>query len=255
MQVVILCGGLGTRLGDETELRPKPMVDVGGKPILWHIMKTYSHYGYTDFILCLGYKGDVIRDYFLNYYLRNSDVRVRLGSETVEHLEAFHDERRWTVVLAETGATSLTGERIRRVAKYIEGDRFMVTYGDGLSDVDIAALVEAHKTHGKLATVTGVRPATRFGELRISGDVVTAFVEKPQIESARVSGGYFVFERKVLEYLDEGPLERGPLERLANERQLAVFEHDGYWFAMDTIREKRILEEAWASGNPPWKVW
>lgn len=254
MQVVILCGGLGTRLGDETEVRPKPMIEIGGKPILWHIMKLYSHHGFTDFILCLGYKGDIIRQYFLNYFLMNSDVRVHLGQQTVEPLETFHEERKWTVLLAETGAESLTGERVRRIVPYIQGDRFLLTYGDGLSNVDLRRLVEFHCAHGRLATVTGIRPITRFGELRASGDLVTQFVEKPQLETGRVNGGFFVFERGVVDYLDDGALEGG-VERLAAEGQLAVYRHDGYWYAMDTLRDKKKLEQEWASGCPDWKVW
>ena len=263
MQVVILCGGLGARLAEETEVRPKPMVEIGGKPILWHIMKIYSHYGYHDFILCLGYKGDVIRDFFLNYYARNSDVRVHLGEERVEHLGAFHEEQQWRVVLAETGRDTPTGGRVRRVARYIEGPRFMVTYGDGLADVDVRSLVEFHERAGMLATITGIRPVTRFGELRVDGAAVTAFREKEPLEEGWVNGGFFVFEREVLERLtDESSLGGGAargatevLETLAAQRQLSMYAHRGYWRAMDTLREKRILDEEWASGRAPWKVW
>jgi glucose-1-phosphate cytidylyltransferase len=230
------------------------MVEIGGKPILWHIMKTYSHYGFTDFVLCLGYKGDVIRQYFLNYYLMNSDVRVRLGTNQLEPLEMFHDEREWSVVLAETGADTLTAGRLRQAARYIDG-RFMVTYGDGLSNVDLRALLAFHEAHGKLATVTGILPVTRFGELRVDGDLVKEFIEKPKLSEGRLNGGFFVFERQAINYFDDGPLEREPLMRLARDRQLAVYRHDGYWFAMDTIREKRVLEDEWASGRAPWKVW
>jgi glucose-1-phosphate cytidylyltransferase len=231
------------------------MVEIGGKPILWHIMKIYSHHGFTDFILCLGYRGDVIRQYFLNYYLMNSDVRVRLGTNQLEPLEMFHDERAWSVILAETGADTLTAGRLRQAARYVEGDRFMVSYGDGLSNVDIRALLSFHESHGKVATVTGILPVTRFGELRVDGDLVTEFVEKPKLSEGRLNGGFFVFEREAIKYFDDGPLEREPLMRLARDRQLAVYRHDGYWFAMDTIREKRILEEEWASGRAAWKVW
>jgi len=255
MQVMILCGGLGTRLGDESEVRPKPMVEIGGKPILWHIMKTYSHHGFTDFVLCLGYKGDVIRQYFLNYHLMNSDVRVKLGTNQLEPLEMFHDERDWCVVLAETGPGTLTAGRIRQAARYVDGNRFMVAYGDSLSNVDLRALMAFHNEQGKLATVTGILPVTRFGELRVDGDLVTEFIEKPKLSEGRLNGGFFVFERGVIDYLDDGPLEREPLTRLAKDGQLAVYRHDGYWFAMDTIREKRILEDEWASGRAPWKVW
>jgi glucose-1-phosphate cytidylyltransferase len=255
MQVVILCGGFGTRLADETEVRPKPMVEVGGRPVLWHIMKLFSFHGFTEFVLCLGYKGDVIRDYFLNYFYMHSDVRVQLGEHRIDLLETLHDERSWSVTLVETGAMSLTGERLRRASRYIEGERFLCTYGDCVSNVDVRRLVDFHIAHGRLATVTGIRPVSRFGELRTDGDLVTEFVEKPIFDLGRVNGGYFVFERGVLDRLDEGMLERGPMERLAASGELAVYKHDGYWFAMDTIREKRILEEEWASGRAPWKVW
>jgi glucose-1-phosphate cytidylyltransferase len=256
MEVVILCGGMGTRLAEETEIRPKPMVEIGGKPILWHIMKLYSHHGFTDFILCLGYKGDVIREYFLNYHTLNSDVRVHLGEQRVEHLGTFHEERRWSVLLAETGSQTPTGGRVCRVARYLKGERFMVTYGDGVADVDLRKLVEFHRSHGRLATVTGIRPITRFGELRIDNGFVTEFREKPQLDEGWVNGGFFIFERAVLEYLSEGStLEREPLERLARDGQLAVYKHHGYWRAMDTLREKRALEDDWSSGRPGWKVW
>jgi glucose-1-phosphate cytidylyltransferase len=255
LQVVILCGGLGTRLADETEFRPKPMVEIGGRPIMWHIMKLYSHHGLTDFVLCLGYKGDVIRNYFLNYDLMNSDVRVQLGTRTISPLETFHDEKQWTVTLAETGERTLTAGRIRRAARYVEGPRFMVTYGDCVSNVNVAALLAFHEAHGRLATVTGIRPVNRFGELRLEGDLVSEFREKPQLDEGRVNGGFFVFERAALDYLDDGSLEKAPLERLARDGQLAVYRHDGYWFPMDTMREKRMLEEEWATGNAAWKVW
>ena len=256
MQVVILCGGLGTRIAEESEIRPKPMIDIGGRPILWHIMKTYSHFGFTDFILCLGYRGDVIRDYFMNYGTMNSDVRVHIGERRVEHLESFHDERQWRVTLAETGPLTPTGGRIHRIARYLEGDRFLATYGDGVADTDIQLLLEFHLRVGRLATVTGVRPANRFGELRGEGDLVREFREKPQLEEGWVSGGFFVFERRVLDYLDvDSTLERGPLERLASDGQLALYRHQGYWRAMDTLREKRQLEREWTGGSPRWKVW
>ena len=256
MQAVILCGGLGTRLAEETEIRPKPMIEIGGRPILWHIMKLYSHFGIVDFILCLGYKGDVIREYFLNYSAMNSDVVVSIGDRRVEILEPFHDETRWKIHLAETGGLTQTGGRIHRVARYLEGDEFMVTYGDGVADIDIKALLEFHRKTGKLATVTGVRPPSRFGELRLQGDLVAQFKEKPQLDEGWINGGFFVFRRDALGYL--GPdsiLERDPLERLARDGQLAIYRHTGYWRPMDTMREKRALEEEWASGKPPWKVW
>ncbi len=264
MQVVILCGGVGTRLAEETEVRPKPMVEIGGKPILWHIMKIYSHFGFHDFVLCLGYKGDVIRDYFLNYYARNSDVRVHLGSEKIEHLAVLHDEPKWTVVLAETGEDTPTGGRVKRVSRYIEGDRFLCTYGDGLGNVDVPALVAGHEKGRRLATVTAIRPVTRFGRLRVDGERVREFREKQPLAEGWVNGGYFVFERGVLDHLtDDSTIGGGAtrdaqhdvLERLADMGQLTAFRHEGYWQAMDTLREKRQLEAEWSSGRPGWKVW
>jgi len=256
MQVVILCGGLGTRLAEETELRPKPMVEIGGRPILWHIMKLYSHYGFTDFVLCLGYKGNVVRDYFLNYVAMNSDVRVTLGDGGVERLEAFHEESRWSVLLAETGPLTPTGGRLRRAARYLQGNRFMATYGDGLADVNLRKLLDFHESCGRLATVTGVRPANRFGELRAEGDLVQQFREKPQLDDGWVNGGFFVFENAVLDRLrEDSVLEREPLAELASDGQLALFKHEGYWRPMDTPREKRELEQEWASDRPAWRVW
>jgi glucose-1-phosphate cytidylyltransferase len=232
------------------------MVEIGGKPILWHIMKLYSHFGIADFILCLGYKGNVIRDYFLNYSTMNSDVIVHVGERRVEHLEPFHDEARWRVLLAETGQLTPTGGRLQRIGRHLQGDDFMVSYGDGVADIDLNALLGFHRAHGKLATVTGVRPASRFGELRLRGDLVYEFREKPQLDEGWINGGFFVFRRGALRYVDENSiLEREPLERLAREGQLAVFRHSGYWRPMDTQRERRALEEEWASGRPPWKVW
>lgn len=263
MQVVILCGGAGTRLGEETSVRPKPMVEIGGRPILWHIMKLYSHHGFHDFILALGYRGDVIRDYFLSYHARNSDLRISLGKQKTEYLDAFHDEQDWNVVLAETGEETPTGGRIKRIERYIEGPRFMVTYGDGLSNVDLRALVAFHERSQKVATVTGIRPVTRFGELRVEGPLATEFREKKPLHQGWVNGGFFVFERAVFDRLGpdsslgggSGDGGREVLERLAEEGQLAAYTHEGYWRAMDTLREKRILEEEWSTGHAPWKVW
>ena len=263
MQVVILCGGRGSRLAEETEFRPKPMIEIGGRPILWHIMKLYSHHGFHEFILCLGYKGDLIRDYFLSYHARNSDTRVSLGDQRVEYLAPFHDERSWVITLAETGLATPTGGRVRRVAQYLKGDRFMVTYGDGLSDVDIGRLVAFHDGQRKLATVTGVRPTTRYGELRVDGESVTMFREKPQLDEGWVNGGFFVLDRSLLERLSDGSTLGGGagtdgndvLEGLAADRQLAMFRHDGYWRSMDTLRDRLQLEEEWASGQAGWKVW
>lgn len=256
LQVVILCGGMGTRLAELTEAIPKPMVHVGGKPILWHIMKTYSHHGFHDFVLCLGYKGEQIRSYFTNYPAMNSDLRVNIGTQKIEILESLHDEKTWTVTLAETGETTPTGGRVKRAAKYLDGQRFMVTYGDGVGDVDVKRLVAFHEAHGKLATVTGVHPVARFGELRVASGNVTEFHEKPEVRDGWVNGGYFVFERRVLDYLDDDvPLERAPLERLAQDGELAMYPHGGFWQPMDTLRDVRALNEMWADSRAPWRVW
>ena len=253
MKVAILCGGQGTRLREETEFRPKPMVEIGGRPILWHIMRHYARAGHTDFVLCLGYKGDVIRNWIVNYPTMNTDVKVHIGSQQVEYLEPLREERDWTVTLAETGATTPTGGRLARARRHIDGATFFATYGDGLSNVDLAKLLAFHRAKGKIATVTGVRPITRFGELAVDGGVATGFREKPQLEEGWVNGGFFVFEPRIFEYLDDAStLEREPLERLARDGQLAVYEHGGYWTAMDTFREMQLLNEEWASGTPGW---
>jgi glucose-1-phosphate cytidylyltransferase len=256
MQVVILAGGRGSRIAEETAARPKPMIEIGGKPLLWHLMKHYAHHGFKDFIICLGYRGDVIRNYFLGYHAMNSDVLVRVGNGATEVMHSFHDEDDWTVLLAETGPDTQTAGRIARVAKYIKGDRFMITYGDGLANVDLGRLLEAHVRSGKLVTVTGVRPVARFGELVVRGDQVTQFREKPQTTEGWINGGFFVVEREALRYLDKDePLERRPLERIASDGQLSMYRHEGYWRAMDTLREKEALEEEWAGGRPGWKTW
>lgn len=253
MKVAILCGGQGTRLREETEFRPKPMVEIGGRPILWHIMRHYARFGHEDFVLCLGYKGDVIRNWVVNYAAMNTDVRVHVGSQRVEYLEPLRDERDWTVTLAETGAETPTGGRLVRARRRLEGGTFLATYGDGLSNVDLAKLVAYHREQGKVATVTGVRPLTRFGELEVRDGIAQSFREKPQLDEGWVNGGFFVFEPRIFDYLDEGAtLEREPLERLTAERQLAVYEHSGYWMAMDTYREMQQLNDEWASGEPRW---
>ncbi len=253
MKSVILCGGLGTRLREETEFRPKPMIMVGDKPILWHIMKLYSHYGFNDFILCLGYKGEVIKNFFLEYDLVNSDFTIRLGTKEITRHSSFYDERDWQVTLAETGNETLTGGRVKKIEKYIDEDTFIMTYGDGLSNVNLKELIRFHRDKGKIATVTGVRPIARFGELLVDGDLVKTFSEKPQIENGWISGGFFVFERKIFDYLDEEcMLERKPLEKLAQENQLAVYKHSDYWRCMDTYRDLEALNQEWASGRPGW---
>ena len=260
MKVVILCGGRGTRLQEETESRPKPMVEIGGKPILWHIMKLYAAYGLRDFILCLGFKGHLIKEYFLNYRAYQSDFTIALGdSQTIEyHTDAPEDT--WRVTLVDTGETAQTGARVARAARYLRGDMFCLTYGDGLSNLDIAALLAFHRSHGKVGTVTGVRPAGRFGELDVDeSGRATQFNEKPQIEKGFINGGFFVFQRafveRFLEDRDDLILEQEPLQRLARDGELMVYPHEGFWQPMDTYREFRLLNEAWASGKAPWKVW
>ncbi len=256
MKVAILCGGQGTRLREETEFRPKPLVEVGGRPILWHIMKLYAHYGFRDFVLCLGYKGNMIKQYFLNYEAMNNDFTICLGrGSNPRHMDS-HPEQDFQVTLADTGQETMTGGRVLRVKRYLQDETFMVTYGDGVSDVDIRKLLAFHNSHGKLATVTTFRPVSRFGILDIQASVVRSFNEKPKAD-AWASGGYFVFNRRVFDYLDGDActLERGPLERLASEGELMAFHHGGFFYAMDTFREYQALNDLWESGHAPWKVW
>lgn len=257
MKVVILCGGLGTRLREETEYRPKPMVPIGGRPILWHIMKFYAHHGHKDFILCLGYKGDVIKDYFRNYHWNTSDVTLRLGSNPRITYHNTHDEEDWTVTLLETGAETQTGGRLRRALAHVPDETFLLTYGDGLTDSDINASVRFHRQHGKLATVTAVRPPGRFGELALDGHTITGFSEKPGQEIGFINGGFFVLDRRVGEYLDGDAcvFERAPLERLAREGQLQAHRHQGFWQCMDTHREQQLLDKLYQGGGAPWRVW
>lgn len=256
--VVILCGGLGTRLREETEYRPKPMVEIGGRPILWHIMKAYAAAGFTDFVLCLGYKGEVIKEYFLNYEAMHNDCTVSLGKPGAIEYHSRHDEQHWRVTLADTGAQTMTGARIKRVARYLTGDRFCLTYGDGVADVNPKAIMDSHRQAGRIGTVTGVRPTARFGELVAEGDRVVAFNEKPQSMEGLVNGGFFVFERAFLDYLSDDAgciLERAPLEGLVRDGQLHVHRHGGFWQCMDTIRDHHYLNELWTGGRAPWKVW
>ena len=255
MKVVILAGGYGTRLAEETEVKPKPMIEIGGRPILWHIMKHYSHYGFREFHIALGYKGEDIKHYFLDYYALNNSMTVNLGNGEV----TFHRKRveDWIVHLEDTGVDTMTGGRLRRLQPFLEEETFMMTYGDGVSDVDLTQLLRFHKSHGKIATVTAVRPPARFGGLTIEGDTVREFTEKPQIGEGWINGGFFIFEPGVFAYLrnDGDSLEMDALEQLAGDGQVASFCHDGFWQCMDTLRDKRQLESLWRSGCPPWKVW
>jgi len=257
MKVVILCGGLGTRLREETEYRPKPMVPVGGRPILWHIMKLYARHGHKEFILCLGYKGEVIKDYFRNYLWNTSDVTLKLGRNPQIRYHSNHEEEDWTVTLLETGLETQTGGRLRRALPFIEDETFLFTYGDGLSDSDINASIAFHREHGAVATMTAVKPSGRFGELAMDGRTITAFREKPEQESSYINGGFMVLDKRVAGYLDDSDtcvFERGPLERLTREGQLKAYCHDGFWQCMDTYREQQMLDNLWRSGNAPWKA-
>lgn len=256
MKAVILAGGLGTRMSEETGTRPKPMVEVGGKPILWHIMKIYSAHGINDFVICLGYKGHMIKEYFANYALRNSDVTFdfREGTRSI-HRDASEN---WRVTLVDTGEETLVGGRIKRIIPYVAEDpAFCLTYGDGVADVDIGKLIERHQSEGRLATVTAAQPAGRFGALRLDGNQVTRFREKPDDESGWINGGYFVLSPKIGDYIegDSTVWEREPLEQLAREGQLSVFQHHGFWQPMDTLRDKNVLEDLWAQNRAPWKTW
>jgi glucose-1-phosphate cytidylyltransferase len=258
--VAILCGGKGTRLREETEFRPKPIIPVGDRPIIWHIMKTYAHHGFKDFMLCLGYKGEVIRDYFINYDWNHSDLLLELGSKRVTKLENGHDEEDWRLWLIDTGQETMTGGRLKRLAPYLEkqgSDIFLATYGDGVCDVNITDLLAFHRSHGKLATVTAVRPASRFGELMIEDNLVTHFKEKPQTAEGWINGGYFVLDRKVLELIaeDSTVFEDQPLKTLSELGELAVYKHDGFWQCMDTYRELELLNNLYNAGQARWKVW
>jgi glucose-1-phosphate cytidylyltransferase len=256
MKAVILAGGLGTRLSEETAVRPKPMVEVGGRPVLWHLLKTYSHHGVNDFIICLGYRGYVIKEYFANYFLHMSDVTFDLSENRMEVCHRHCEP--WRVTLVNTGDHTQTGGRLKRVREYLEGEEdFCFTYGDGLSDVDVGALIQFHKAQGRAATLTAVQPAGRFGALDIEGQRITRFEEKPQGDGAWVNGGYFVLKPEVIDRIDtDGTVwEREPMEGLARDGQLSAYAHNGFWQPMDTLRDKTRLEELWHSGQAPWKVW
>jgi glucose-1-phosphate cytidylyltransferase len=255
LKAVILAGGLGTRLSEETERIPKPMVEIGGKPILWHIMKIYSHYGINDFVICLGYKGYLIKEYFHNYFLHNCDVTFDVRARGVE---IHHNQtEEWRVTLVDTGLETLSGGRLKRIARYVQDGSFCMTYGDGVSDIDIQALIEWHKRQGRLATVTAVSPPGRFGVLDIQGSAVQRIREKPAQAETFINGGFFVLEPASLQRVDGDMTiwEREPMERLAESDQLSAYKHAGFWQPMDTLREKRLLEDLWNSGRAPWKVW
>ncbi len=254
MKTVILAGGLGTRISEESHLKPKPMIEIGGRPILWHIMKLFSHYGFNEFIVCLGYKGYVIKEYFANYVLHNADLTVDLANGTTEFHATNHEP--WKVTMVETGADTMTGGRLKRVAKYLTpGEPFFFTYGDGVADVDLAALAAFHARHGRQATVTAVAPPGRYGALDIVDDAVERFIEKPPGDNGLINGGFFVLQPDVVDRVtgDDVPFESAPLESLAHDGQLMAFRHDGFWAAMDTLRDKNQLEALWASGEAPWK--
>lgn len=255
MKMVLLAGGLGTRLREETVFRPKPMVEIGGVPILVHIMKICSHYGINDFVICLGYKGEMIKDYFLRYHVLNADLTVDLATGDVH----FHGNRteNWRVTLVDTGQQTMTGGRIKRIREYVGDSTFMATYGDGVADIDLTKLLQYHKARGKVATVTAVRPPSRFGEIVTEDGIARAFTEKPQVQSGWINGGFFVFEPAVFDYIagDATSLEREPLERLAQDGQLAVYSHHGYWRCMDTQRDLEALNEEWAQGRAGWRIW
>ena len=255
MKVGILAGGYGSRLAEETEIKPKPMVEIGGNPILWHIMKIYAHYGLKDFAIGLGYKGHVIKKYMVDYSSLNSNLTVNLGNGQVDrHGGEIQD---WTIDLIDTGLRTMTGGRIKRLIPYMGNETFMMTWGDGVADIDIQDLLAFHRAHGKLATLTAVRPPARYGHLEFEGDRIKQFTEKPQTAEGWINGAFFVLEPEVYDYIDgdETQFEKEPLERLADEGQLMAYRHDGYWQCMDTLREKYILEDLWSSGSAPWKLW
>ncbi|MDN3582825.1 glucose-1-phosphate cytidylyltransferase [Mucilaginibacter flavus] len=257
MKVVLLAGGLGTRLSEETGVKPKPMVEIGGMPILWHIMKIYSAHGFNDFVVCLGYKGYIIKEFFSNYFLHKSDVTIDLKNNSVE----VHDSQAepWKITLVDTGNNSMTGGRIKRIQPHVQNEPFMLTYGDGVSDINIKDLVEYHKGHGKLCTVTSVQPSGRFGALDITSDMfVKSFLEKPKGDGSWINGGYFVCQPDIFDYIKEGDgtvWEQKPMEQIANDGEMMAFKHDGFWRPMDTLKDKHDLNNMWESGNAPWKTW
>ncbi|MGQ4647531.1 glucose-1-phosphate cytidylyltransferase [Lyngbya aestuarii] len=255
MKVAILAGGLGTRLAEETESKPKPMVEIGGKPIIWHIMRHYAHYGLNDFAIALGYKGEVIKKYMVDYCSLNSNLTVNLQNGEIK--KHGGDQQDWTVDLIDTGITTNTGGRIKRLAPYLNNETFMLTWGDGVSNINLQSLLEFHRSHGKLATLTAVRPTARFGHLELNGDQITEFSEKPQTREGWINGAFFVLEPGIFDYIegDDIQWEKAPLEGLAKDGQLMAYQHNSFWQCMDTLRDKRLLESLWQSGNAPWKTW
>ncbi len=255
MKVVILAGGFGTRLGEETNVKPKPMVEIGGHPILWHIMKHYAYYGFNEFVIALGYRGQVIKRYFLDYHALNSNITIHLAKGEVEVHNTESED--WMVRLVDTGIATLTGGRVKRLAPWIQGETFMLTYGDGVSNLDIRKLLNFHRSHGRLATLTAVRPSARFGGLTFEGDIITKFEEKPQIGEGWINGGFMIFEPGIFDYLegDKTSLEKDALEKLAVDKQLMAYRYDGFWQCMDTLRDVRLLESLWETGQAPWKLW
>lgn len=259
MKVAILCGGRGTRLKEETEFKPKSMVHIGNKPILWHIMKIYAHYGFKDFVICLGYKGEMIKEYFLNYEMMNNDFTIKLGDHYNVDVHGDHSENDWNVTLAYTGEESQTGTRIKKIEKYIDDDIFMMTYGDGVADIDLNELLKFHKSHGKIGTMTGVHPSSRFGEFTMEGHQVLNYNEKPQTKEGLINGGFFVFNREIFDYLsfdDDCILERKPLEKLASDGELMLYDNnDKFWQCVDTYRELEVMNSLWENGKATWKIW
>lgn len=256
MKVVLLAGGFGTRLSEETQARPKPLVEIGGKPIIWHIMKIYSHYGFNEFVVCAGYKGDMIKEYFVNYILHSSNVTVDVRGGTVRYESESRDP--WRVTVVDTGLNTMTGGRIKRILPYLGDDpEFLMTYGDGVTDLNIAAAIALHRAEGRLATVTGAQPPGRFGQLSLSGNAVTSFQEKPKGEGGWINAGFFILPRSIGDYIagDDTIFEREPLESLSMRSQLSMYKHEGFWLPMDSLRDKMALEELWQSGRAPWKCW
>ena len=255
MKVAILAGGLGTRLSEETTVKPKPMVEIGGKPILWHIMKIYAAYGFTEFVIALGYKGEMIKDYFINYHYRARNITVELSSGNMKIHNGENED--WIVHLLDTGPNTQTGGRVKRVAEFIGNEPFMLTYGDGLANINIPNLIEFHKTQGKLATLTSVRPPARFGQILIKDGLVVEFKEKPQIGERWINGGFFVLQPDVADYIqgDQIAWEREPLERLASEGQLVAYRHNDFWYGIDSLRDVQLMDKLWAEGDSPWKIW